>query len=72
MLAAQGIIPEEDAEAICAGLDAIEADIDAGSFVFDIADEDIHMAIEAELTRRIGPAGGRPPHGAFAQRPGGD
>ncbi|WP_288735861.1 argininosuccinate lyase [uncultured Enorma sp.] len=59
MLAAQGIIPEEDAEAICAGLDAIEADIDAGSFVFDIADEDIHMAIEAELTRRIGPAGGR-------------
>lgn len=59
MLAAQGIIGQEDADAICEGLKAIEADIDAGTFVFDIADEDIHMAIESELTRRIGAAGGR-------------
>ncbi len=59
MLAAQGIISEEDARAICAGLDGIEADIDAGAFAFDINDEDIHMAIEGELTRRIGEAGGR-------------
>lgn len=59
MLAAQGIISEEDAEAICDGLEIIEHDIDAGNFTFDIADEDIHMAIEAELTRRIGEAGGR-------------
>ncbi len=59
MLAAQGIISDEDARAICAGLDGIEQDIDAGAFSFDIADEDIHMAIESELTRRIGAAGGR-------------
>ena len=59
MLAAQGIISEEDAKAICDGLEDIERDIDAGSFTFDIADEDIHMAIEAELTRRIGEPGGR-------------
>ena len=59
MLAAQGIISEEDAEVICDGLENIEHDIDAGNFTFDIADEDIHMAIEAELTRRIGEAGGR-------------
>ena len=59
MLAAQGIISEDDAQAICAGLAEIERDIDAGAFTFDIADEDIHMAIEAELTRRIGEAGGR-------------
>ena len=59
MLAAQGIISEEDAEAIRAGLAAIERDIDAGAFTFDIADEDIHMAIEAELTRRIGEPGAR-------------
>ena len=59
MLAAQGIISEQDAEAIRAGLAEIEADIDAGAFTFDIDDEDIHMAIEAELTRRIGEAGGR-------------
>ena len=59
MLAAQGIISAEDAEAIRAGLDAIGADIDAGRFTFDINDEDIHMAIEGELTRRIGEAGKR-------------
>lgn len=59
MLAAQGIISPEDQRAIDAGLAAIEADIDAGNFAFDIDDEDIHMAIEAELTRRIGAAGGR-------------
>lgn len=59
MLAQQGIIGPDDADAICAGLRAIEADIDAGAFAFDIADEDIHMAIESELTRRIGEAGKR-------------
>ena len=59
MLAAQGIISAEDADAIRAGLDAIGADIDAGNFTFDINDEDIHMSIESELTRRIGEAGKR-------------
>ncbi len=59
MLAAQGVISEADRDAICAGLDAIEADIDAGRFTFDINDEDIHMAVESELTRRIGAAGAR-------------
>ncbi|MCI8425052.1 MAG: argininosuccinate lyase, partial [Adlercreutzia sp.] len=59
MLAAQGVIAAEDAEAIKAGLDGILADIEAGTFVFDINDEDIHMAIEGELTRRIGEAGAR-------------
>ena len=59
MLAAQGIISEEDRDAICAGLDGIQADIDVGAFSFDINDEDIHMSIESELTRRIGEAGGR-------------
>ena len=59
MLAAQGIISEEDCAAIQEGLSGIEADIDAGDFDFDINDEDIHMAIEGELTRRIGDAGKR-------------
>ena len=60
MLAHQGIISEEDAQAIRAGLDAIAAEIEAGSFVFDVdRDEDIHMAIERVLTERIGAAGGR-------------
>ena len=59
MLADQGIISREDAESIREGLLGIERDIDAGAFEFDIDDEDIHMSIEAELTRRIGEAGAR-------------
>ncbi len=59
MLATKGIISEQDQQAIDSGLRSVKADIDAGEFVFDIDDEDIHMAVEAELTRRIGAAGGR-------------
>ena len=59
MLAKQGIIPLADAEAIEAGLLGILKDIEAGAFDFDMADEDVHMAVEAELTRRIGDAGKR-------------
>ncbi len=59
MLAAHGIISEADAAAIDAGLAAIGEDIEAGRFAFDAADEDIHMAVEGELIRRIGDAGAR-------------
>ncbi|MDR0813661.1 MAG: argininosuccinate lyase [Oscillospiraceae bacterium] len=59
MLARQGIIPVDDAKKIVEGLDAICADIEQGKFEFSRADEDIHMAIEAELTARIGEAGKR-------------
>lgn len=60
MLAAQGIISQEDADSIEAGLDEIAGQIEAGTFSFDPSvDEDIHMAIERVLTERIGAAGGR-------------
>ena len=60
MLAHQGVISAEDAEAIRAGLDQIASEIAHGEFTFDEdRDEDIHMAIERVLTERIGPAGGR-------------
>ena len=59
MLADQGVILHEDAEAITAGLAQIERDIEEGNFVFDINNEDIHMSIEAVLTERIGDAGAR-------------
>lgn len=59
MLASVNVISQEDAEAIESGLLSIKDDIENGSFVFDIADEDIHMAIESELTRRIGDSGKR-------------
>lgn len=59
MLAAQGVISADDANAIHEGLEAIKQSIDDGSFVFDVNDEDIHMAIETELTRVIGTPGAR-------------
>ncbi len=57
MLANQGIIPQNDADAIIDGLSSILVDIDSGALPFDPDAEDIHMFVEAELTRRIGDAG---------------
>ena len=59
MLGEQGIIPQQDAEQIVAGLKSILADLDSGALAFDPEAEDIHMFVEQELTARIGPAGGR-------------
>ena len=59
MLAAQGIISEEDRNAILSGLDAILAEIEAGEFPFSEELEDIHLNVEARLKERIGEAGGR-------------
>ena len=57
MLAHVGVLSEAECQAICEGLDAIQAEIEAGSFVWDVALEDVHMNIEARLTQRIGEAG---------------
>ncbi len=59
MLKEQGIISQEDYRKIDAGLAEILSDIEAGRLLLDGDDEDIHMAIEGELTRRIGDAGKR-------------
>jgi len=59
MLSEQGIISEEDFAAIDAGLDRIREQIQNGTFIWDNADEDIHMAIERALTADIGAAGAR-------------
>jgi len=59
MLADSGIISRKESTAIVKGLKAVLSDIESGTFVFDPADEDIHMAIEKELIRRVGDAGGK-------------
>ncbi len=59
MLARQGIIATEEAEAIIRGLNDILAEIEAGRFVFSVAREDIHMNIEARLIEQVGPVGGK-------------
>ena len=59
MLGEQGIIPEEDREAILTGLQEILADLDSGALTIDPTAEDIHTFIEQTLTARIGDAGKR-------------
>ena len=57
MLAAKGIIGKQDAETIIAELGVILEDIQSGNLPIDYAAEDIHMFVEAELTKRIGDTG---------------
>lgn len=59
MLAKQGIIPQEDGEAIVRGLEEIGEEIEAGRFEFSRELEDIHMNIEARLRQKIGEAADR-------------
>ncbi len=59
MLQAQGIISQEDGNAILEGLEKIATEIEAGDFQFSRALEDIHMNIEARLAELIGDAAGR-------------
>ena len=54
MLARQGVIPQADADRIVEGLGVVLAEIERDEFVFDEAQEDIHMAVEARLTALIG------------------
>ncbi len=59
MLAKQGIISKSDAAQIRKGLDQVQAEIDAGTFTFSRALEDIHLNVESRLKDLIGPAAGR-------------
>ena len=59
MLATEGIISKDDGQLILKGLEQIEQEIAAGSFVFKRELEDIHLNIEARLGEIIGPAAGR-------------
>jgi argininosuccinate lyase len=59
MLQAAGVISSEDATAILGGLEAIAAEMAAGTFPFREEFEDIHMNVEARLRELIGPAAGR-------------
>jgi argininosuccinate lyase len=59
MLAARGIIGEDDRDALLAGLEAVAAELAEGRFPFLDDDEDIHMAVERRVTEIAGPVGGR-------------
>jgi len=57
MLREQGLLTAKELRQIQNGLNAIDREIASGKFVFDITHEDIHMAIEAALIKKIGDAG---------------
>jgi len=59
MLAARGIIENSDATAIREGLLTVLSEIEAGTFKYSTALEDIHMNVESRLTEIVGPAAGR-------------
>lgn len=59
MLGEKNIISKADSELICKTLAQILEDIKNGKLLFDYDAEDIHMFVEAELTKRIGEVGKR-------------
>jgi len=59
MLGERDIISVSDSLELIGGLKEILADIESGKLEFDPNAEDIHMFIEAELTKRLGDGGKR-------------
>ncbi|HEY4952899.1 MAG TPA: lyase family protein, partial [Verrucomicrobiae bacterium] len=58
MLHQIGVLKKNELHAIVRGLDTIGKEIKAGKFKWKPALEDVHMNIEAELTKRV-PAGAK-------------
>jgi argininosuccinate lyase len=59
MLANADVITQADHERIVGGLRAIASELVSGKLVLPSPSEDIHMAVEKELTDRVGDAGAR-------------
>jgi argininosuccinate lyase len=58
-LAEAGVLSSEEREKIEGGLREIQQEIESGKFQWDQSLEDIHMNIEAALTKRIGAVGAK-------------
>ena len=57
MLGAKGIITEQEAETLVAGLKTVLDDLKEGKLAIDMDAEDIHMFVEQVLTERLGEVG---------------
>ena len=57
MLAKVGVLTEEERDAIIRGLGEIRVEIERGEFEWSVELEDVHMNIEAALTKKIGITG---------------
>lgn len=59
MLGNTGIISQDEAAQITAGLKTLQQKLEAGELTFTVADEDIHLNLEHMLTDLIGPVAGK-------------
>ncbi len=57
MLAAVGVLTDDEYQQIQTGLEAIRSEVEAGEFQWSVSLEDVHMNIEARLTDKIGITG---------------
>jgi argininosuccinate lyase len=58
-IANAGIITAAEAATLVEGLRQVLAEFEAGTFVLQVADEDIHTAVERRLTELVGAVGGK-------------
>jgi argininosuccinate lyase len=54
MLGIQRIISEKESEELVRGLEAVLGEVEAGEFFWDVADEDVHTAVERRLREVVG------------------
>jgi len=59
MLGRRRIILRKDADRIVKALSAIRTEIEKGKVSFGLSEEDIHMAVERRLIRKVGKTGGK-------------
>ncbi len=59
MLAAIGVVTEEERDRILDGLQQVAHEVEEGTFSWSLEDEDIHMAVERRLIEIVGPVGGK-------------
>jgi argininosuccinate lyase len=58
-LARAGLLTDAERDAIVGGLEAVRAELEAGTFVFRPELEDIHTNVERRLVELVGPVGGK-------------
>lgn len=54
-----GLLASDEVEALVGGLEDLRAEVEAGTFRWDPGLEDVHLNLEAALTERVGPVGGK-------------
>jgi len=54
MLGARGIVSEEESAELVRGLGLVLEEVEAGEFVWDLSDEDVHTAVERRLREIVG------------------